>query len=279
MPQAKTSAGSPRVARPQSPMRSPVAKGHIGDDPGRRIVWNIAEEVPVSLTYDGSESVVMMATPADLEDFAMGFSMTEEFVARPEEIEEVLVSETPKGFLVDILTSAKSRGPRAERRRAIEGRTGCGLCGIESLEEAVRTPRHVRPGFPFDPDAIARAFAALPDHQPINRVNRSVHAAAWAAPDGRIRMAREDVGRHNALDKLIGALYRAGLDPAEGFVVMSSRCSFELVQKAALAGVPYLATVSAPTSLALDLAAKAGMRLAALSPDGVVTLDDWAPSE
>jgi FdhD protein len=245
--------------------------GRLAD--GSAVHWAIAEEVPVSLTYNGSSSVVMMATPQDLEDFAVGFSVTEEMVDQASDIEEVLVSETPVGLLVDILTRPGAVSSAAERRRAIAGRTGCGLCGIESLEDAVRPPRPVKPSFEFDIKAVARAFDDLRDHQPLNRENRSVHAAAFASPDGGIKLAREDVGRHNALDKLIGALLREGLDPSAGMVLMSSRCSFELVQKAAFVGVPVLATISAPTTLALDLARKAGMQLAALSPQGVVALD------
>jgi len=245
--------------------------GRLAD--GSTIRWAIAEEVPVSLTYNGSSSVVMMATPQDLEDFAVGFSVTEEMVDRASDIDEVLVSETPVGLLVDILTKPGAVSTAAARRRAIAGRTGCGLCGIESLEDAVRPPHPVRRGFDFDIQAVAHAFDELRDHQPLNRRNRSVHAAAWAGPDGTIRLAREDVGRHNALDKLIGAMLRQALDPAQGMVIMSSRCSFELVQKAAFVGVPVLATISAPTTLALDLARKAGMQLAALSPQGVVALE------
>jgi FdhD protein len=240
---------------------------------GATVHWAIAEEVPVSLTYNGSSSVVMMATPQDLEDFAVGFSLTEEMVDSAADIDEVLVSETPVGLLVDILTRPGAVSSAAQRRRAIAGRTGCGLCGIESLEDAVRPPRPVSRGFEFDIGAVARAFDDLRNHQPLNRENRSVHAAAWAGPDGAIHLAREDVGRHNALDKLIGALSRLGLDPAGGMVIMSSRCSFELVQKAAFVGVPVLAIVSAPTTLALALARTAGMVLAALSPQGVVALD------
>jgi FdhD protein len=246
-------------------------EGRLED--GSSIIWAIAEEIPVSLTYNGASSVVMMATPQDLEDFATGFSVTEEMVDKASDIDEILVSETPVGLLVDILTKPGAVSGAAERRRAIAGRTGCGLCGIESLEDAVRPPRPVKTTFEFDIKTIARAFEDLRDHQPLNRKNRSVHAAAFALPDGTIQLAREDVGRHNALDKLIGALLRQGIDPSGGMVVMSSRCSFELVQKAAFVGVPVLATISAPTTLALDLARKAGIRLAALSPQGVVALD------
>ena len=158
------------------------------------------------------------------------------------------------------------------RGRTMEGRSGCGLCGVSSLEAAIRDLPMVQPTFDPAPDAVARAFAALPDHQPINRRNRSVHGAAWCRPDGSILLAREDVGRHNALDKVIGALIRAGHEPADGFVVMTSRCSFELVQKAATVGIPLLATISAPTALALTLARQAGMTLCTLlRNDGVVT--------
>jgi FdhD protein len=144
---------------------------------------------------------------------------------------------------------------------------------MKRLEQVVRNVRPVAPGFIADPDAMARAFAELPDRQILNQENKSLHGAAWCAPDGEILYIREDVGRHTALDKLIGALAVAEVDTAGGFVVMTSRCSFELVQKTSSVGVPCLATVSAPTSLALDLAGRAGMILASLSEDGVVMFE------
>lgn len=255
---------------PARPSRTPGSVAVRGE--GVRAVrvletveWQVAEEVPVAVAVNGVSHAVMMATPADLEDFALGFCLTEDIIADAAAVESVTVTEHPKG-LVAALTVAPSALLRDDPvLRGLAGRTGCGLCGVESLEDAVRTPRRVQPA-DIDPQAVARAFAALPDHQPLNRANRTTHAAAYCDTDGTIVLAREDVGRHNALDKLVGAMAKAGLAGADGFVVMTSRCSFELVQKAARAGVPLLATLSAPTALALDLARQAGMTLATRGP-------------
>ncbi|EKV32640.1 Formate dehydrogenase chain D [Caenispirillum salinarum AK4] len=227
--------------------------------------WQVAEEVPVAIVVNGVSHAVMMATPADLEDFAVGFCLTEDIIAEAAAVEAVSVSEHPKG-LVAALTVPPTAVLRADPvLRGLAGRTGCGLCGVESLDDAVRPPRPVR-RLDIDAEAVGRAFAALPDHQPLNRANRTMHAAAFCDADGAVRLAREDVGRHNALDKLVGAMAAAGLEGADGFMVMTSRCSFELVQKAARAGTPLLATLSAPTALALDLARQAGMTLATRGP-------------
>ncbi len=241
-----------------------------GDHDGRRR-WQLAEEVPVNLLYNEQPHVVMMATPSDLEDFAWGFTLTEGMLASPDLIRDVAVAAVEGGILVDI-TIAERASLRGQAR-SLEGRTGCGLCGVQRLDQVIRAVRPVKASFKLSTAAVARAFADLPETQIINRQNRSVHGAAWCAPDGAVLLMREDVGRHNALDKLIGALARVHTDFSAGFVVMTSRCSFELVQKAAMVGVPYLATVSAPTSLALDLARQAGMALASLSPDGVVLFE------
>mgnify|MGYP001018336471 CR=1 FL=1 len=242
-----------------------------GTGSGGAVTWMIAEETPVAFEYNGRSHAVMMATPADLEDFALGFSLCEGIVAEPADIERVTVRPARAGIVLDIRADAMRLVSGNLRKRSMEGRSGCGLCGVDSLANAVRQPRPVAAGRRPSVEAVMAAFAGLAEHQPMTRANRSVHAAAWCDPDGRIRLAREDVGRHNALDKLAGALARAGIDPAAGFVVMSSRCSFELVQKAATLGVPLLATLSAPTALALDLARAAGMTLAARAPgDGAI---------
>lgn len=248
-----------------------IAEGSIHQ---KRIEWHIAEEMPVALTYNGVSTVVMMATPADLEDFAVGFSVSEGMVADFSDIQRLEIKQHPVGFDIDVRVDPKRLARQALRKRAIEGRSGCGLCGVASLDEALRLRHQVTPRFPLDAAAIETAFRNFAQHQPMNRLNHSVHAAAWCSPSGDILYTREDIGRHNALDKVIGALLRDGVDPADGFLILSSRCSFELVQKAAIAGVAYLATISAPTSLALSMAAAAGMRLAALSPDGLVVMDD-----
>ena len=253
----------PATSVPVVGSRSPSG----GDDD---VLWMVAEEVPVAFEYNGRAHAVMMATPADLEDFALGFSLCEEIVGEPEHIEGVTVRAVDGGVVLDIRVDPVRLLRGSLRQRSMEGRSGCGLCGVESLANAVRTPRRVTPGFEASAGAVVAAFAALPDHQPIGRANRSVHAAAWCDPTGRILLAREDVGRHNALDKLAGALAATGTDTAGGFALMSSRCSFELVQKAAAIGIPMLATISAPTALALTLARDAGMMLACRAPGGAV---------
>ncbi|MDH3240302.1 MAG: formate dehydrogenase accessory sulfurtransferase FdhD [Alphaproteobacteria bacterium] len=241
--------------------------------------WQLAEEVPVNLAYNGQPHVVMMATPRDLEDFARGFSLSEGVLASAAQIADIKVDEVEGGIMINVLTVPKARVAKERQARSLEGRTGCGICGMQRLDQVVRNVRPVKPGFKADPRAIARAFEELPERQIMNRDNKSLHAAAWCAPDGEIRFLREDVGRHTALDKLIGAMAEADADTADGFVVMTSRCSFELVQKTSSVGIPCLATVSAPTSLALDLAGRAGMVLASLSGDGVVLFDTAAPAE
>jgi FdhD protein len=235
--------------------------------------WNLAEEVPVNLSYNGRPHVVMMATPEDLEDFAVGFSLSEGVLASAGLVRAVKAAPVEGGIMVEVTTAARADVARERQARSLEGRSGCGLCGMQRLDQVVRNVRPVRAGFKISAETIARALAALPERQAMNRVNHSVHAAAWAAPDGAILLVREDVGRHNALDKLIGAMARSNVASTDGFCVMTSRCSFELVQKCAAVGIPCLATVSAPTSLALDLARRAGMVLASASPDGVVLFD------
>ncbi|KAA0574269.1 formate dehydrogenase accessory sulfurtransferase FdhD [Azospirillum sp. Sh1] len=244
----------------------------VGVEEGADVEWQVPEETAVAFEYNGRSHAVMMATPADLEDFALGFSLAEEIVGTAADIEKVSVRETPLGFVLNLTVDPLRLLRGSLRSRSMEGRSGCGLCGVDSLVHAVREPRKIETALEVDPAAVAAAFRALPDHQPMNRANRSVHAAAWCAPDGTVRLAREDVGRHNALDKLIGAVVRSGADPATGFVVMTSRCSFELVQKTAAVGIPLLATISAPTALALELARNANLTLGALSRRDTVIL-------
>ncbi len=244
----------------------------VGAEEGADVEWRVPEETAVAFEYNGRSHAVMMATPADLEDFALGFSLAEEIVGSAADIENISVRETPLGFVVNLTVDPLRLLRGSLRSRSMEGRSGCGLCGVDSLVHAVREPRKIETSLEVDPAAVAAAFRSLPDHQPMNRANRSVHAAAWCAPDGTIRLSREDVGRHNALDKLIGAVVRSGADPATGFVVMTSRCSFELVQKTAAVGIPLLATISAPTALALELARNANLTLGALSRRDTVIL-------
>ena len=233
--------------------------------------WRLAEEAPAAVLYNGQFFAVMMVTPADLEDFAVGFTVTEG-IAALNEIGEVRIIENADGYAINIKIAEARMAGIDSRRRVLTGRSGCGICGAQTMDAAVAPPRAVTGRAP-GVEAIARAYRELPERQVMNRVNHSTHAAGFAGADGAVAVVREDVGRHNALDKLIGALLRAGTDPRAGFVIVSSRCSMELVQKAAMAGVPFLASVSAPTALAARLAAAAGMGLAAHSQDGIMLFD------
>ncbi len=214
-----------------------------------------------------------MATPADLQDFGRGFVLSEGLVKHASHITNALVLPSGDGFTVDLAIEEHQIIRERMVSRSMEGRVGCGLCGIEEMADAIRMPLAKLPPGNLDPVAVQKAYTDLPHHQPMNAVNRTVHAAAWCSVDGEILLAREDVGRHNALDKLIGAMAQAGTSPNGGFVLMSSRCSFELVQKCAIVGISALATVSAPTALAYKLAHRSGMKLAALSKLGVMIFD------
>lgn len=235
----------------------------------------LAAEVPVSLTYNGIAHVVMMATPRDIEDFAVGFSLAEGIVDSAAEISGVEVREIAPGLLVRVDIPPARQEALIGKRRGLVGQTGCGICGVTELEQAIRAVRVVPPLPSLGAQAVFRALEALSSHQPLNRETGAVHAAAFADSAGNILLAREDVGRHNALDKLVGALAREGRDAASGFAVMTSRCSFELVQKCASAGIPALVTVSAPTDLAVDLARRAGLTLIALArADSALVFND-----
>ena len=256
-----------RGALPQ--MASVKVVGTLNSSP---TTWFLPEEIPVAILINSTSYAVMMATPADLEDFAMGFALSEGLVAHASHISNVLVMPSGEGFSVDLAIAETDLIRERMISRSIEGRVGCGLCGIEEMADAIRMPDGKLHAPALDAIAVAKAFDALPTHQPMNELNRTVHAAAFCSVDGAILLAREDVGRHNALDKLIGAMARSHTKP-NGFVLMSSRCSFELVQKCASVGIGALATVSAPTALALKLATQAGLHLASLSKAGVMIFD------
>ena len=237
----------------------------------------VAEEVAVALVYNGVSHAVMMATPCDLEDFARGFSLTEHIVEKPSEIYDIEIEEMERstggrGFEVRLDIASQRMASLQTRRRSMSGRTGCGLCGVDSLEAALRpVPRSSGIGN-VSRAAIQRAMAALPGEQKINRENGATHAAGWATPDGTLVAVREDVGRHNALDKLGGALAKAGTATDGGFVVVTSRCSYEMVQKAAALGAVAIAAVSAPTSLAIETAEQAGIALVAFVRESRLTV-------
>ncbi|MEO7455982.1 MAG: formate dehydrogenase accessory sulfurtransferase FdhD [Gemmatimonadaceae bacterium] len=230
----------------------------------------IAEETPVTIAYNGVSYAVMMATPQDLEDFAIGFSLTEGLVESSGAISSVSAVRYSRGVELQVETSAEVAD--ASRGRRLSGRTGCGICGRDDVDAVLRELPSVRRDVRFAPDAISRAMRELADRQPLNALTGAVHAAGFAQADGTLAEVREDVGRHNALDKLVGALRRAGVDASEGFVVMTSRGSFELVQKSAILGVSLLATVSAPTALAVRMATSIGMTLAGFARDGRFTV-------
>ena len=232
----------------------------------------VAEEVAVALVYNGISHAVMMATPCNLEDFGRGFTLTERIVERPSEIYDIEVEPVGRGIEVRLEIATQRMAGLQERRRSLVGRTGCGLCGVDSLDAALRTVAAVTSPHPVARRSIERAMAELPDHQKINRTNGATHAAGWASADGALVCVREDVGRHNALDKLAGALARSGGGEAGGFVVVTRRCSYEMVQKAAAIGASAIAAVSAPTSLAIETAEQAGVALVAFVREGRLTV-------
>ena len=228
---------------------------------GPSLARAVAVETPIEIAYGGQPFAVMMGTPTDLEDFAAGFSLTEGIVERFEEIRAIEARVEDAAARVDVALTGDRLRVHLARRRAIAGRTGCGVCGVEDLDHLPKARRRSGPSQPPSPAAVGRAVAALDAHQPLNALTRAVHGAAWCDASGEILFAREDVGRHNALDKCIGALLREGVDPEAGFLVVTSRCSYEMVAKAAAFGARALVAVSAPTSLALDVAEAAGVAL------------------
>lgn len=220
----------------------------------------VTEEVPVALVYHGVPHVVMLATPADLEDYAVGFTVSEGLVAEAREIQSVEVERRSDSIEVRIGIAGERFSELLRRRRNLTGRSGCGLCGVETVEEAIRPPVKVSAGAKVTAAALHAALVALESRQPVNAQTGSIHAAAWVVDD-RIELVREDVGRHNALDKVIGALVRSGADVTRGYAIITSRASFEMVQKAAAAGITFVAAVSAPTALAIRMAEQTGLTL------------------
>jgi FdhD protein len=221
----------------------------------------VAEEAPVALRYNGIPHVIMLATPADLEDLARGFTLTEGIVSAVEEIRSVEVRRERGGHEVAIRIPNERMASLLNRVRNLTGRTGCGLCGAETIEQAIRVPAPVETGMRITVSELHATLATLQDKQPLNARTGSVHAAAWALPQGGIRLVREDVGRHNALDKVVGALSARSTDPGAGYLIITSRASYEMVQKAATVGIALIVAVSAPTALAIRLAEHAGVTL------------------
>ena len=266
---SKSSEGIP--AQPPASQAVSVAPLRFASPAPGSGIAEVAVEAPVSIVYGNQPYAVMMATPSDLEDFVTGFSLTEGIVARADEIRNIAIDPQPDGIVVTVDLEPGRFREHLARRRNLSGRTSCGLCGVETLSDMPRASRGANAETALTPAAIRNALGEIERHQPLNRLTRSVHAAAWCDLDGRILAAREDVGRHNALDKLIGARLRVGHDAKDGFVLVTSRASFEMVEKAAIFGAGALVAISAPTSLAIERARALGLALVCVvREDGAV---------
>ena len=243
-------------------------KRHIWQD-GKLMVAEdqVATEAPIAMVYNGISHVVMMSTPNDLEDFGTGFSLSEGIVSNPKQLLDFDETSTDKGVELHITISSEAFAALKQRRRNLVGRTGCGLCGAESLEQAIPKPKSTSKSLQLSHADLQKAIVGLADWQQLQKETGAVHGAAWCDASGNILAVREDVGRHNALDKLIGALARDDFSQ-DGFVLVTSRASYEMVSKAANANICVLASVSAPTSLAIELAKESGLTLVGFSrPD------------
>jgi FdhD protein len=255
---------SPIEVRPDG-TRRPVAREWVA-------------EAPVALEFNGLAYAVMMATPSELEDFATGFALTEGLAASASAVADIAVAEVDQGWIIRATLSGLGIEKLQDRVRTRVAESSCGLCGIENLAEVARPLPLVTAHTGIDPAAIFAALASLKELQPLARKTGASHAAAWADPAGTIGYLREDVGRHNAMDKLIGAMARAGLPLTPGFVLSTARCSYEIVEKAVRAGATTLVCVSLPTSLAVERAKAAGLSLWALARDDSVLLISDASS-
>jgi FdhD protein len=256
----------------------------IGSDKVNRVIWKagetvegtdwVATETAVALVYNGISHVVMMATPSDLEDFALGFSLSEGIIQSAKQLLDCEVTETDKGIEMALTITAEPFAKLKEKRRNLVGRTGCGLCGAESLDQAISVPAMVTAELAISHEAIQKASSALATEQKLQQQTGAVHGAAYCNKQGELLLVREDVGRHNALDKLLGALAKKEKaqdkeqDKEPGFVLVTSRASYEMVAKTTSANVPLLAAVSAPTSLAIELAEKSGLTLVGFTRTG-----------
>jgi FdhD protein len=263
LPDTFEDAGTGAEAAPASasPLYSEVQVQRWVDGRTEQAMDRVAEEEPVALTYQRTPHVVMLTTPANLEDLGVGFTLTEAVVEHPDEIKSVELVREAGRYEVRIGIAGARFAALLGRQRNLAGRTGCGLCGAETIEQAIRHPTPVGIGPIITLDELHRALTELQSRQSLNAETGSVHAAAWALPGHGIQIVREDVGRHNALDKVIGALVRAGTDCGAGYLVITSRASYEMVQKAATVGITLLAAVSAPTALAIRLAQEARLTL------------------
>ena len=242
------------------------------DEHGAR---DVPIEAPIAFEYDGVGYAVMMASPSNLHDYAVGFTLSERLVASVDGIKDVEPAQVKRGWVVRIRLRGDASRRLHERIRLRLTEGSCGLCGLETIEQVLRPLPKVPVGIAVDRSAVARALATIGGQQPLSRSTGGAHAAAFCAVDGTILLVREDVGRHNAMDKLVGATAKIGLDLAKGFVLLTARCSYELVEKAATAGCPTLVTISAPTSLAVERARECDLTLVALArPDSMLVLND-----
>lgn len=250
----------------------PRAAWRLGARTTESVTAQLVEEVPVALIYNGVSHAVMLASPGDLADFALGFSLSEGIIESPQELLDLELAPAGEGIEVRLTITARRFAGLKDRRRAMTGRSGCGLCGVESLAEAMRPLPRLQDRTLLSLVSIHRALDGLAPLQRLNRLAGAVHAAAWADPDGTIRHLAEDVGRHNAFDKVIGAMARRPGGRPPGFVVLTSRLSYELVQKAATTGISALVAISAPTALAVAAAERAGICVVALARADSVTV-------
>ena len=232
----------------------------------------IVEETPVAIAYNRIPHVVMMATPSDLADFTLGFSLTEELIQSADDLEHVEIQRYSKGVEIHATVAARCGAAIAERTRRLTGRTGCGICGADSVDAVLKHIHPVPPGGTISVKAVQHALEVLAASQPLNAASGAVHAAAWAGADGVPTLVREDVGRHNALDKLVGAAVASKVVPSSGFAVVTSRASFEMVQKATVLGAPLLAAISGPTGLAVRVARESGLTLVGFARGGRLTV-------
>ncbi len=250
-----------RIALPPGVVRVAAVRGdRTGSEPFGETV---PEEMPVALVINHLPYAVMLATPADVQDFALGFLLTEGLLAHASEMHALEPTRSEQGITLHLRVAGPAFAALKERRRNLAGRTGCGLCGIEDLAQVQRVLPRVGAAPPVAAGALRRAAEELQQRQPFHAATGGVHAAAWSDAEGRILCAREDIGRHNALDKLVGALVRRQTDFAEGFALITSRASFEMVQKSATVGIRLLAAISAPTGMAIRAAERSGVTLAA----------------
>lgn len=254
----KPTSSSPDAV-PTGSVRRRVARFH--DGAVEQVEDWIASEVPVALSYNGQAHVVMLATPEDLDDFALGFSLSEAIISAPIEVESIQIVERLEGIEIGMQIPQSRAEAIASRQRNLSGRSSCGLCGTQQLEDVLRHPPVVASGCLTTNAILHRALQSLEAAQPLNQRTGATHAAAWADAQGALQFVREDVGRHNALDKLLGTMAAQAIDVQQGFLILTSRASYEMVQKAATLGIGLIVAISAPTALAIHLAESCGVTL------------------